>query len=161
MLAPVPTYVNDQEAAIALSASATKYLNGVKAHAYSGLLVAGFEVSFDSSAATTAVLVEVLYTTWATNSPGTASTATTPRQLNGRVMAAGFTGAQNWSSPPTGGLTAVFPAFYLQPFGGTRGHYWPLGTAPDAALGEGFVIRVVTPSGATPNVRSGLFVSRA
>lgn len=155
---PAPQYVCGTESAVALVAATAKTVVGAKAHANSGLLLCGFWVSFaDTNATEVPVLVEVLYSTWATNSPGTNSTSTTPRQTMGRSLTAGFTSGKNWTTEPTA-LTAVFPEFVLTPNGGLVGYNWPLGTEPDSALGEGFAIRMTAPS--ATDCRAGLIVSR-
>ncbi len=156
-----PQYECTTEGNVAPTSTALKYVVGVKAHANSGLRLEGFGISFDgASAAAAPALVEVLYTTWATNGPGTNSTSTTPRQVNGRALTAGFTSATNWSSAPTGGLTPVFPDLYIPQYNGTFVYRFPEGDQPDTALAEGFVIRVTATFSGTLNVRAGLLVSR-
>lgn len=155
---PAPQYVCETEGAVALAAATAKTIVGVKAHANSGLLLCGFTISFaDTNATEVPVLVEVMYATWATNSPGTNSTSTTPRQTMGRSLTAGFTSGKNWTTEPTA-LTAAFPEFVLTPNGGLVMFNWPLGTEPDSALAEGFAIRCNAPS--ATDVRAGLIVSR-
>ena len=151
-------YLVETEGAVALAATTAKTIVGAKAHANSGLQLKGFTISFDGvTASAVPVLVEVLYATWATNSPGTNSTSTTPRQLYGRVLAAGFTSGKNWTTEPTA-LTPAFPEFTLAPDKGTFSYQFPLGQEPDCALAEGFVIRCNAP--AIVNVRGGLHLER-
>lgn len=155
---PAPRYACTTESAVALSAATAKSIVGVKAHANSGLLVCSFSVSFDGvTASAVPVLIEIGYCTWATNSPGTNSTSTTPRQQGGRVLTAGFTSAKNWTAEPTT-ITQAFEEMLLTPNGGLVKYDFPLGTELDCALAEGFVIRCTAP--ATVNVRGGLVVSR-
>lgn len=155
---PAPQYACNTEGAVALAAATAKCVVGVKAHANSGLMLCGFTLAFDGvTASAVPVLVEVMYSTWATNSPGTNSTSTTPRQVNGRVLTAGFTSGKTWTTEPTA-LTACFPEFLLTPNGGMFTYNFPLGTEPDTALAEGFVIRLTAP--AAVNARAGLIVSR-
>jgi hypothetical protein len=144
--------------AIALSASATKTILGVKAHANSGLQVIKWGVSFDGSAAAAGVAVQLMYTTWATNSPGTNSTTTNAIvQEYGRVLTAGFTAGYNWTTEPT--VLTELESKYIQQSGA---YEWsiPLGKEPDCALAEGFVVRVITPAAVTPNIRGFLGVER-
>ena len=119
--------------------STVKSILGVKAHANSGLLLKGASVMFQGVAPTgEPVLVELCYSTWATNSPGTNSTSETPVQANGRVLTAGFTAGRAWSSEPTT-LTVLEPLF-IHPQAGIV-YQIPLGGDYDCALAEGFVIR--------------------
>ena len=152
-----PQYVCDSEGTIATGAT-IKTVVGAKAHANSGLLLTGFVISFDGvTASAVPVLCELSYCTWATNSPGTASTSTTPRQIQGRVLTAGFTAGRNWTTQPTV-LTPIFPAFTLTPNGGTLIYDFPLGEEPDCAFGEGFALTVT--AAATVGFRGGITVSR-
>ena len=144
------------EGAVAVTTAAESVL-GVKAHANSGLQVKGFMVAFDGvTASAVPVLVELCYSTWATNSPGTNSTSVTARQTYGRVLTAGFTGAKNWTAEPTT-LTA-FKEFLLAPDKGVIAYQFPLGQEPDCALAEGFVIRITAP--AAVNLRATMDVER-
>jgi len=146
------------EGAVALSAATAKTIIGVKAHANSGLQLKGFEVSFDGvTASGVPVLVELLYATWATNSPGTNSTSTTPRQKYGRALTAGFTSGKTWTTEPTA-LTPIGEEFLLAPDKGFIKVQFPLGQEPDCALAEGFAIRCNAP--ATVNVRATMDVER-
>lgn len=155
---PAPTYLCATEGAVALSAATAKTICGVKAHANSGLLLVGYRVAFDGvTASAVPVLVEIGYCTWATNSPGTASTSTTPRQRLGRSLTAGFTSGKTWTTEPTT-ITIPGEELLLTPNGGTLVYDFPLGTEPDSALAEGFVIRCTAP--ATVNVRGALIVAR-
>ncbi len=154
---PAPTYACATEGAVALAAATAKSVVGVKAHANSGLLLVGFKVAFDGVSATAVpALVEACYSTWATNPPATASTATTPRQRLGRVLVAGFTSGKTWTTEPT--ALTVIAEFLLTPNGGTLIYDFPLGTEPDSALAEGFVLRLTAP--AIVNARATLIVSR-
>lgn len=155
---PAPQYVCSSEGAVALTAATAKTVVGVKAHANSGVMVCGFSISFaDTNAAEVPALVELMYSTWATNGPGTNSTSTTPRQMFGRALAAGFTSGKTWTTEPTT-LTLAFPEFVLTPNGGTFVYNFPLGTEPDSALAEGFALRVTAPS--DTSCRAALIVSR-
>ena len=145
------------EGAVALSAATAKTIIGAKAHANSGLQLKGYEISFDGvTAADVPVLVEICYATFATNSPGTASTSTTVKQKYGRVLTAGFTAGKTWTTEPT--TLTVFKEFLLAPDKGFIAFQYPLGQEPDSALAEGFVIRCTAP--AAVNVRGGLDLER-
>lgn len=145
------------EGAVALSAATAKTIVGVKAHANSGLQLKGFLVAFDGvTSSAVPVLVEVGYCTFATNSPGTNSTSTTPRQAYGRALTAGFTSGKTWTTEPT--AITVIKEFLLSPNGGAIAYQFPLGLEPDTALAEGLVIRCTAP--ATVNVRASMDVER-
>jgi hypothetical protein len=150
-------YSCQTEGAVALSAATAKTIIGANAHANSGLQLKSFEVAFDGvTASAVPVLVEVMYATWATNSPGTNSTSTTPRQSYGRVLTAGFTSGKTWTAEPT--VLTVLKEFLLTPNAGLIAYQWPLGQEPDSALAEGFAIRCTAP--AVVNVRATMNVER-
>lgn len=154
---PAPVYTAVTGGEVSLSAATAKSVVGVKAHANSGLLLAGYEVAFDGTSSTAEpVLVEICYATFATNPPGTNSTSVTPAQELGRVMAVGATAGKNWASEPT--VLTVLRERSIPAYGGTLLYDYPLGTEPDCALGEGFVIRCTAP--ASVAVRATLRVSR-
>lgn len=155
---PAPLYACGTEGAVALTAATAKTVCGVKAHANSGVLLKKLKVGFDGvTASAVPVLCEFGYCTWATNSPGTNSTSTTPRQLNGRGMTVGFTSGKTWTSEPTT-ITANDGDSLLTPNGGTIWYDIPLGDEWDSALGEGFVVRLTAP--AAVNARVLMVVSR-
>lgn len=152
-----PLYKCSTEGAVALGAATAKTIVGVKGHANSGILLSGLRIGFDGvTASAVPVLIELCYNTWATNGPGTNSTSTTPRQCNGRALAAGFTSGKTWTSEPTA-LTVV-DDWLLTPNGGLILLDIPLGKEYDSALAEGFSIRCNAP--AAVNVRAVLEVSR-
>lgn len=145
------------EGAVALSAATAKTVIGAKAHANSGIQLKEFMVAFDGvTASAVPVLVELCYATFATNSPGTSSTATTVRQKYGRSLTAGLTAGKNWTAEPT--VLTAFKEFLLAPDKGVIAYQFPLGQEPDTALGEGIVIRCTAP--AAVNVRATLDVER-
>lgn len=152
-----PQYECSTEGAVALVAATAKTVLGVKAHANSGLVITGFEISFDGvSASAVPVLVELCYATWATNSPGTNSTSTTPRQSAGRVMTAGFTSGKTWTAEPT--VLTVLRDRLIRPDGSLLIYDFPLGKEFDCALAEGFAFRCTAP--AAVNVRGVATVQR-
>jgi hypothetical protein len=143
--------------AVALSAATAKTILGVKAHANSGIQCKGFKVGFDGvTASAVPVLIEFCYCTFATNSPGTASTSVTAAQTYGRALTAGFTAGKTWTTEPT--TITVIEEFLLTPNAGLVIYQWPLGQEPDTALAEGLVIRCTAP--ATVNVRGTMDVER-
>jgi hypothetical protein len=129
-------------AEVALSAATTKTVLGVKAHANFGLDLIAIQfaalASGSSAPGFEPILVEIMYATWATNSPGTNSTSVTPVQEYGRSVTVGFTAGRNWTSEPTA-LTAI-DEFLVHPQTGYK-EWRPFGATPDCALSEGFVIR--------------------
>ena len=152
-----PEYTAVTGGAVALSAATAKTIIGIKAHANSGLLLKEWKVSFDGvTASAIPVLIEGCYCTWATNGPGTNSTSVTPGQINGRVIAAGFTAGKTWTAEPT--ALTVLDEILIHPQAGLI-YQIPLSSEWDCALAEGFAIRVTAP--AIVNVRGTLKVSRA
>ena len=152
-----PIYSIITGGAIALTAATAKSILGVKAHANSGIQVVSFKFAFDGvTASAVPALVELCYSTWATNSPGTASTSVTPAQKNGRVLTAGFTAGKTWTTEPT--ALTVLDEWLLTPNGGGAWLDVPLGNECDSALAEGFVLRITAP--AAVNVRASMDVTR-
>jgi hypothetical protein len=130
---------------VSLTGATAKTVIGAKAHANSGLLLLGYSLGFDGvSASAVPGLVEICYCTWATNSPGTASTSITPAQTLGRTLTAGFTAGYNWTTEPT--ALTVLRRYNTSPNSATILWEWPLGTEPDCALAEGFAIRCTFPA---------------
>lgn len=154
---PAPLYTCSSEGAVALAAATAKSVIGVKAHANSGLLLKKIRFSFDGvTASAIPVLIELCYSTWATNGPGTNSTSTTPRQRGGRALTAGFTSGKTWTTEPTA-LTVVEDQL-ITPNGGALWYDFPLGDEDDCALAEGWTLRFTAP--AAVNVRAIMSVSR-
>lgn len=144
---------------VALSASTPKSILGVAGPASFGVDLTHYEVAFDGVSVTAApVLVEVCYATFATNAPGTASTSVTVNQAYGRSITAGFAAAKTWTTEPT--VLTVIREHSLTPFGGTEVYDFPLGTSPDSAVSQGFVIRCTAPTGVTVNVRATMAFER-
>lgn len=141
----------------ALTASATRTVVGVKSGAAFGLQVVKWGFSFNGSAAAAGIECQLVYSTWATNAPGTNSTSITATQDYGRVLTNGITGAGHWTTEPTA-LTVIESKFIQQ----SGAYEWsvPLGKEPDCALGEGFAVRVITPAAVTPNYVAFLSVER-
>jgi hypothetical protein len=145
------------EGAVALAAATAKTVIGARGHANSGLQLKSIEFGFDGvTASAVPVLVELCYATFATNAPGTNSTSTTPRQAYGRVLTAGFTSGKNWTVEPT--VLTLIKEFLLTPNAGAVLYQWPLGQEPDAALAEGFALRLTAP--AVVNCRATMGLER-
>jgi hypothetical protein len=151
-------YSTSTEGAVALAAATAKSILGVSAPAQFGVDLKKFRVAFDGTSATAVpVLIELCYSTFATNAPGTASASTTVDQVYGRSITAGFTAARNWTTEPTV-LTPV-DEWLLSPAGGLVIYDFPLGDTPDSAVSNGFVLRLNAP--AAVNVRASLWFERA
>lgn len=145
------------EGAVALAAATAKTAIGVKGHANSNLELKVVKFGFDGvTPSAVPILIELGYCTWATNSPGTNSTSTTPRQPTGNRLTAGFTSGKTWTTEPT--AITVLDDMLLTPNGGTLWYDFPLSEEWDSALGEGFVLRFTAP--AIVNVRALLGVER-
>lgn len=150
-------YATNTEGAVALSAAAAKSVLGVSAPAQFGVDLKKFRVGFDGvTASAVPVLIELCYATFATNGPGTNSTATTVDQVYGRTITAGFTGGRNWTTEPT--VLTPIDEWLLTPAGGLVIYDFPLGDTPDTAVSNGFVLRLNAP--AAVNVRATLFFER-
>ena len=129
-------------AEVALAAATTKSILGVKAHANFGLDLLNFAIhalaSGTSAPGFEPILVELCYATFATQSPGTASTSVTPVQEYGRTIAVGSTAARNWTTEPT--VLTVIDEFMVHPQTGWQ--VWrPFGATPDCAVSQGWVLR--------------------
>lgn len=134
-----------------VAVTTAKSILGVKSHANFGLSLTEVRVSCDGvTASAVPGLIELCYCTFATNSPGTNSTSRTPIQEYGRVIAVGATAASAWSSEPT--TVSPIDEQRLTPNGGLVIWRYPLGTEPDCAVSEGFVIRATF--GASVNLRA-------
>jgi hypothetical protein len=140
-------YVADTEGAVALAAAGTaKTVFGVKADAGHAIDLLGLGFSLDGVAASEKpVLIEFAACTFATNAPGTASTAVTVDQEAGPRIAETFAAGKNWTTEPTV-VTPYRPLDYdPNKLFYERDH--PLGESPDFAVAEGFVLRMTIPSG--------------
>lgn len=156
-MAPVG-YIVTTEAQTALTAAATRTILGWKSGAAFGLELQKWGVAFDGSTAGEGISVELMYCTWATNSPGTASTSVTPRQAYGLRITHGTTAARHWTTEPT--VLSVIDEREVPPDGGLYEWEFSPGKAPDCAVAEGFAIRVTTAAGITPNYRAHLVGER-
>ncbi|MEU6725460.1 hypothetical protein ABZ917_17270 [Nonomuraea wenchangensis] len=143
---------------VSVSTSAKSVL-GVKSASDFGLDLKKVWLGFTGvTASETPVTCEICYCTWASNGPGTNSTAVTSSisQVYGRSITHALTAAKNWTTEPTS-LT-VLAEFPLTPNGGTLIYDFPLGDTPDCAPDHGFVIRCT--ASASVNIRATLIVER-
>lgn len=151
-------YTTSTEGAVALAAGVAKTILGVRGNAAFGVDWIGYRVGFDGvTASAVPVLVELCYITFATNPPGTNSTASTIDTIYGRVVASGFTAAKNWAAEPT--VVTAFDEFLLTPNGGLIIKDFPRDRTPDSAFNEGFGIRLTAP--AIVNVRGTMLFERS
>jgi hypothetical protein len=142
---------------VALVAATAKTVIGVNGTSAFGVDLLDWWIGFDGvTAGNVPVLVELCYSTFATNAPGTASTTITPVQTRGRAITPGFTSAYNWTTEPT--VLTVLKRFLLTPNGGLIAYGDPLGNTYDSAVSNGFVIRCTAP--AAVNVIASLDYSR-
>lgn len=142
---------------VALAATVPKTVLGVKSHANFGLDLQSVWFDFDGLTSTNAVVYcELMYCTWATNSPGTNSTSVTPANVYGRQITTGFTAGKTWTTEPT--ALTLLDDMTLDP---NKGVYrWPfaLGQTYDCDLGHGFALRFTAPN--IVNVHAGMTVER-
>lgn len=148
--------------AVPLAAAGTaKSVLGVNATANFGCVLKKYRVAFDGVLATSLpIYVEICNCTFATNPPGTLSTAETLWQNYGKGITGGFTVARNWTTEPT--VVSPLDTFTLTPNGGTVIYDYPLGDCPDVGVSNGFVIRCTIPTGGPAvNFRGALLFERA
>lgn len=153
------TYAAASAAAAALSAATAKTVIGVQGASDFGIDLRKIRFGFDGVTNTNAaVAVELCTATFATNPPGTSSTAITPLRVSGGGLAAtGFLAASNWTTEPT--VLAVIDAFLVTPFGGTFTlDYVPGIDGPDSPLAQGLAIRLTAPNAV--NVRPTIWFGR-
>lgn len=146
-------------AAVALVAATAKTVLAVNSPAQFGCDLKKLRVGFDGTTATAVpVLVELMYSTQATNStPGTGNTTATITQIYGRTITAGFTAFYGSTAEPT--VLTLVDTFLLDPNKGLVIYDFPLGDTPDTAVSNGFVIRCTAP--AAVNVRASMTFERA
>lgn len=141
-------YVADTEGAVSVAATTTKTVFAVKADTGHALDLLSIAFSVDQATPTASdksVLVEFCAVTFATNAPGTNSTAVTIDQESGPRIAETFAAGKNWTAEPTA-ITVLRP-FDVDPYKFTYERDHPFGETPDTAVGEGFAWRVTNPTG--------------
>ena len=142
------------EGAVAAAAAATaKTIFGVKGDTGHGIDLQALAFSLDGlTASEKPVLVEFCAVTFATNAPGTNSTAVTVDTVAGPRVAETFAAGKNWTAEPT--VVTVLNEFEVDPYKFIFDKEWPLGNSPDFAAAEGFGIRLTVPTGgAAVNLR--------
>lgn len=149
-------YEANTEGVVAVAANTTKTVFGVKADSGHALDLLGLTFSVDQATPTAtdkAILIELMAATFATNAPGTNSTAVAVVQFSGPRIAETFSPGKNWTTEPTV-LTAI-DHFDVDPYKFSYKSDEPYGETPDFALAEGFVLRVTNPTGnQSVNVRA-------
>lgn len=137
-----------QTGSVALSASATKSM-WLVAPATVDFVVTEFSISFDSSAASTAVRVDLYRTTTLGSPAGTTGVLVPSNNPDGH--AALSTALTALSAEPT--TVQIIKSWFIQPCGGTYTLQHPLGREPAAAVTNAgrIGLRAVTPTGVTPN----------
>lgn len=137
--------------AITLSASATKSL-WLLNPATDFFLIAQFGVSFNASASSSTVAVELYRTTTLGTPTGTSATFTKINRV-GDAASPTTTGLVNLTAEPT--AVEVLADWEIQPFGGVIDIQYPLQREPlSAAGGQRIGLRCTTPASTTPGVRS-------
>lgn len=140
-------YTVSTEASVALVTATAKTVLGVLAPATFGVDLRGIEIAFDGVTTTDkAVLCEVCKCTFATNPPGTNSTANTVQQVYGISIVAGFTGGYNWTTEPT--VLAVVKTLFVSPTSATYDYDFPAGETLDNVVSTGYALRLTAPTNA-------------
>jgi hypothetical protein len=136
---------------VALTASTTKSL-WLLNPAVDYFVIAQLAVSFDASAASAGVGIELYRVTTIGSATGTTFT---PIKVNriGDTAASGTTAQTPVTTEPT--AVEVLADWFIQPFGGLFDVQYPLMREPlAAAAGQRIGLRYVTPAGVTPNCRA-------
>jgi hypothetical protein len=153
-------YSVNTQGAVALAAGTAKTALFVLAPSGHGMALKKWRIGFDGvTASAIPVFWEVNYLTGATNStPGTGNTSQSSSvvQTSGRVIASAFLAGSACTSEPT--VQTNIDADLLTPNGGLIIYDFPLGDEPDAAVSQGFCIRLTAP--AVVNVRVSMFFKR-
>lgn len=147
-------YVADTEGVVALAAATTaKTIFAVKADTGHALDLLGIAFSLDGvTASEKPVLVEFCSCTFATNAPGTNSTAVTIDSESGPRVPETFSAGKNWTAEPTV-ITSLRP-LDCDPYKFAYERDHPPDASPDFAVSEGFCVRMTIPSGgAAANAR--------
>jgi hypothetical protein len=147
--------------ATALAAATAKTVLCVIAPATFGLDLKKFKVGFDGiTASALPVLVELMYSTLATNStPGTNNTAGTVLQVYGRTITPGFTSFYSSAATFEPTVLTLIDSWWQDPNKGLVLYDFPLGDTPDTAVSNGIVIRCTAP--AIVNCRASMLFERS
>jgi hypothetical protein len=129
---------------IGMVAATAKTILNVISPASFGIVLVGFEISFDGvTAAAQSVLVEVCQSSQ--GGAGTpAGSPPTPTQVRGQTIAHGCTIAHNYSAEPTT-LVAAYD-WWLDPYKGVFDRLWPLGRELEQGVSKGICVRVTAPA---------------
>ena len=144
-----PSLYSIATGSVALSASATKSL-WLLDPVTNGFSIVEFGISFDGSAAATAIRVD-LYQVSTIGSPA-GTTATVNKWTDTNIGAATTTGLTALTAEPT--TVAVLANWFVTPFSGLLEIQYPLGREVGAGAGlttNRLGLRAVTPSGVSPN----------
>jgi hypothetical protein len=140
---------------VALTASSTKslwLLNPVTDF----FLIAQVGISFDASAASAGVGIELYRTTTLGTPAGTAATITKINRIADAATPA-TTGLTALTTEPT--AVEVLADWFVQPFGGLFDVQYPLQREPLAsAAAQRIGLRYVTPAAVTPNCRAYVWI---
>jgi hypothetical protein len=151
-------YTISTSGAVAFAPGVTKSFIGLRAPATFGCDLKKFRISFDGTGASSAAVVQLCLATFATNPPGTNSTAIPVNQGYGRSIPAGFTAAVDWTVEPT--ILVVVSEFVLSTSLGGLFYDYPLGDSPDCDINQGYVARCALPAPATAKVRASAWFER-
>jgi len=142
-------------ATIATSSTAKTVL-GVKAPANHRVIIHGFFAGFDGTDSTKGpALVEICTCTFATNDPGTNSTAVTEAKTEPSVSeTVQSQGGKTWTTEPT--VITPVDNFMIPTYMGSGVVFYPLKTPLIVKGGEGAVMRVTLPATVTANFSGSL-----
>lgn len=148
-------YTVNTEGVVAIAANSSVVVFGVKGDTGVAIDLLGLTWSLDQATPTAtdkACYFELLGCTFATNAPGTNSTALTASmlQLSGLRVAETFSAAKNWTAAPT--VLSTLDGFDADPYKFSFKADEPYGETPDFPAGEGFALRLSNPTGNTSSV---------
>jgi hypothetical protein len=135
-------YAVTTPAAVALTAATAKTVLSISAPAQFGLELLGFEIGLDGATSTAVPLLWELCSH--SNATAGTSTAATAQQVGGRAIAAGTTGAYNFSAEPT--VLTPLDAENLAQYNGLIVRDYPRDATPDCAVSTGFAMRLTSPA---------------
>lgn len=129
---------------VTVNANSTKTVFGVEADAGHAIDLLQLKYSVDQATATASdkqILVLIQTATFATNAPGTNSTAATVDQVAGPRVAETFAAAINWTTEPT--VLVPVDAIRVDPYKFT---YENSAVELDFGVADGFAITIVNPT---------------
>jgi hypothetical protein len=131
---------------VALTATTAKTVVGAKAATNQAIKMLEQSVSFDGATSSNApAVVEFNTITFATNSPGTASTSVTPlKREPGRAETTQLTAAKTWTTEPT--VHAIVRTIDVGQYNGIYHYIHPFAAPHIVAGGAGFGIRITSPN---------------